>query len=487
VNAGEGRKAADAFRAALEFATDEDTAIRLQTRQAAELIRAAYVEDAMVVLRSLLPKVGVRVPENDAQAFRTLKQYYALLRTFGTRLPKWFVRPGKRHELLRRVNVLAQTSAPLCFVSLVQGNALNVQAVWHAVRSGEPRYLVMALTGLSALESIRGTRSMTRALDLIAQAEAIANPLDDPWMKGRTQLASGICYKATGNWKEGVERLETSMSTFAACTGVRWEIESAQMLRHDALYWMGEWDKLARELPARLAEAVQRGDQYSITHVVARFSPVLSMAADQLERARKEVDDSRRHLPKGFHLQHRLEVCARVDVELYGGNPAAATDCLNEAWPKLQPMMRVWQNGRIEMLFYRARIALALAAQLRNESSKQHALTRAHDDAAMLDTDAPWAAALASLVRAAVDHARRQDTDATIAALEACGQELRACHMHHYAAAADYRRGVLIGNEAGRDLVKSASDWMTAHNMSTAAKMADLLAPGPWTRRDTDA
>ena len=74
VNAGEGRKAADAFRAALEFTADEDIALRLQTRQAAELIRAAYVEDAMVVLRSLLPKVGVSVPETDAQAFRTLKR-----------------------------------------------------------------------------------------------------------------------------------------------------------------------------------------------------------------------------------------------------------------------------------------------------------------------------------------------------------------------------------------------------------------------------
>lgn len=487
VNAGEGRKAADAFRAALQFATNEDVAIRLQTRQAAELIRAAYVEDAMVVLRSLLPKVGVRVPETDAQAFQTLKRYYLLLRAFGTRTPKWFVRKRKRAELLRRVNVLAETSAPLCFVSLVQGNALNVQAVWHAIRSGEPRYLVMALTGLSALESIRGTRSMRRALNLIVQAETIADRLGDPWTKGRTQLASGICYKATGNWKEGVERLETSMATFAACRGVRWEIESARMLRHDALYWMGEWAKLARELPARLAEAIQRGDQYSITHVVARFSPVVSMAADQLDRARSEVEESRRHLPKGFHLQHRLEVCSRIDVELYGRNPGAAHDRLTEAWPKLQPMVRVWQNGRIEMLFYRARIALALAAQSNGESQAQHALNRALADAESLAAEAPWADALASLVRATVEHAGGRNASVTIAALDASREKLAACHMHHYAAAADYRSGILMGGDQGRELVKSASDWMTAQNMTNAARMADLLAPGPWMRREHDA
>ena len=479
-NAGQGHKAAEAFRAALEFATADEVAIRLQTRQAAELIRAAYVDDAMVVLRSLLPKVGVRVPETDAQALSTLKWYYALLRAFGTRIPKWFVRSDKRPELMRRVNVLAQTSAPLCFVSLVQGNALNVQAVWHAIRSGEPRNMVMALTGLSALESVRGTRSMSRAQTLIAEAEVIANTIGDPWTKGRTQLAAGICYKATGNWKEGVDRLDTAMATFAACTGVRWEIESAQMLRHDALYWMGAWDRLAGELPGRLAEAVQRGDQYSITHVVARFSPILSMAADQIDRARREVDESRRHMPKGFHLQHRLEVCARLDVELYAGNPTAAARCLTEAWPKLQPMVRVWQNGRIEMLFYRARVALALAVQPKSEQAKQADLGRAYDDAVILESDAPWAAALASLIRATVDHARGTNAADTIVALQAASQRLAECHMHHYAAAADFRRGMLMGTAEGRGIVEAASAWMASRNMTNPARMAGLLAPGPW-------
>jgi tetratricopeptide (TPR) repeat protein len=485
VNAGEGRKAAEAFRAALEFAPDEDVALRLQTRQAAELIRAAYVEDAMVVLRSLLPKVGVGVPETDAQAFRTLKVYYALLRTFGTRMPKWFVRPGQRRELLRRVNVLAATSAPLCFVSLVQGNALNVQAAWHAVRLGEPKHLVMALTALSGLESARGTRFTDRALALIAEAETLADRLGDPWMKGRTQLASGIFYKMNGRWKEGVERLEMSIATFAACRGVRWEIETANTLRYDALYWMGEWERMGRELPSRRTDAEQRGDRYTINTVSVRFGPVLRMATDQYDRARKEFDDSCRLLPEGaFVLLRRLEVCSGIDLELYGRNPMAAHHRLTEAWPKLAAMCRVWQNGRIEMLFYRARIALALAAQASSRAECEQALARALADADMFGPEAPWADALASLVRASVRHATGADTSATITALDASARKLAACHMHHYAAAADFRRGTMMRDEAGQDLVKSASEWMTAHNMMNPARMADLLAPGPWVPRD---
>jgi hypothetical protein len=217
VNAGSGGKAAEAFHEALKLASDRDDAIRIQTREAAELIRAAILHDATKVLLDLLPKVGVRLPENNQQAFRTLIRYYVLLRAVGTRVPRWFVSAKQRARLMRRVDVLAATSAPLSFVSLVQGNALNVQAVWHAVRSGEPKYVVMALTGLSALESIRGTRAARRARRLIAQADEVAARLGDPWTRGRTQLAEGIHYKANGQWTQGVERLETAMATFAAC------------------------------------------------------------------------------------------------------------------------------------------------------------------------------------------------------------------------------------------------------------------------------
>ena len=93
------------------------------------------------------------------------------------------------------------------------------------------------------------------------------------------------------------------------------------------------------------------------------------------------------------------------------------------------------------------------------------------------------ATALASLLRATVEHGREADTTATIAALDAAGKRLAECHMHHYAAAADFRRGTLVGGAEGREIVQTASGWMASQNMMNAARMADLLAPGPWTER----
>ena len=480
VNAGSGSKAAQAFHQALRYATDRDDEIRIQTREAAELIRAAILHDAKKVLLDLLPKVGVRLPENNQQAFKTIRRYYILLRALGTHVPRWFVSREQRAQLMQRVDVLSATSAPFCFVSLVQGNALNVQAVWHAIRSGEPKYLVIALTGLSALESIRGSRYAGRARRLITEAEAVAARLGDPWTRGRTQLADGIFYKANGEWESGVERLETAMATFAACRGVRWEIETAQTLRYDALYWMGDWGRLARELPARRTEAEQRGDQYTINNVAVRFGPLLRMASDQLELAKQEFEESRRRLPEGsFALLDRLETCSGIDLELYARNPEAASDRFEKAWPRLEPMCRVWQNGRIEMLFYRARIALALAAQARNETARSEAIARAEADARALDKEAPWAKALAQLLNATIAHARGE-SDTALATLEQAEISLNTGHMKHYVAAVQYRQGMLMGGDRGRALIDKATDWIHDHHMVNEARIVDLLSPGPW-------
>jgi hypothetical protein len=52
--------------------------------------------------------------------------------------------------------------------------------------------------------------------------------------------------------------------------------------------------------------------------------------------------------------------------------------------------------------------------------------------------------------------------------------------MNHLAAAAQYRRGGLIGGDEGRALASAASAWMQDQKIVNPARMADLLAPGSW-------
>jgi ATP/maltotriose-dependent transcriptional regulator MalT len=135
----------------------------------------------------------------------------------------------------------------------------------------------------------------------------------------------------------------------------------------------------------------------------------------------------------------------------------------------------VFQRARIEMRGYRARAALALAA-----GRDGTAFRRAEELAALLARErAPWADALAALVRATLTH-HRGSADAARMELEAAETLLAQCDMHHYAAAARYRRGCLTRGAAGRLVAQSAVDWMTAHRFVNPVRFADLFAPGRW-------
>src|SRR6185503_4134211 len=125
--------------------------------------------------------------------------------------------------------------------------------------------------------------------------------------------------------------------------GARWEIQTAQISLYDALYWMGEFARLAREVPARRQDAEQRGDLYSATHVIARLSPLVHLARDRVADARADAERglaqwSKRH----FALQHRFGVCTGVDIDLYNGDVAAARERLEKAWRALTPILMVF-------------------------------------------------------------------------------------------------------------------------------------------------
>jgi hypothetical protein len=125
------------------------------------------------------------------------------------------------------------------------------------------------------------------------------------------------------------------------------------------------------------------------------------------------------------------------------------------------------------MLFYRARIALAGACDAA-------ALRRAEGDARRLSKErAAWAEALALLIRATVAQARGEKSQA-VEKLQSAETALRECHIHHHAAAAQYRRGALIGGDQGRALVDAATEWMLRQQIANPARMVNLLAPGRW-------
>jgi hypothetical protein len=471
-NSGRGHEAALSFLDALDEPTT-DRSIQLERRAATELIRAGYLDQATEVLDRLLPKVGVRASRTDLSAFATLLFYRFLLLCRGVGFRE---RPESDipRDRLRQIDVLMSISEPLCLTSLIRGQALIAQGAWYALRAGEPHRAVRALTGLVASSSVAGTRAAGRTTRLLTAARRQAANMRDPWTTGRTMLAEGMVLKLSGQFQRAIEQLASALDNFAGCHGVRWENETAQNLMHDSRLWMGEWSHLSSELPARRQAAEQRGDLFAAAYLTARVSPVLRVAADRSDEAAAEVTASlTRWTKRFFNLQHRYALCTWIDIDLYNGNPRSAADRLTAAWPALRGILFVFQFARIEMIFYRARIALATARD-------PDALRRAEGDARRLSKEgAAWAGALALLIGATVAHGRGKTTVA-IDQLHSAETALRECHMNHLAAAAQYRRGGLIGGDEGRVLAGTASAWMQEQKIVNPARMADLLAPGSW-------
>ena len=475
-NAGRGREAATAYLDALKDATP-DMAIELERRAAEQLIRAGYLDQASRVLNSLLPRIGIRPARTDAGAFLGLVVRRLALAVRGTGF-------HERHERdvpldsLRRIDVLWSIGAPLSLVELARGNNLHLRGTHLVLRSGEPKRVVRALSTLACSSAIAGGRGDRRATSILERARQVAARLGDPASLAQTALAEAICHKVVGRWALARRHLEQAIEQLVPLPGVRWEVETARTLLHDTLFWMGDWKRLFNEMPARRQEAEDCGDLYSATHVAVRLTAIRHLAADEPDRARVEAAAGMARWPsQRFDLQHRWEVCSLLEADLYSGRAVDAWDRLQAAWPRLRWTMHAFQNARIEMRFFRARIALARAAD-----GEPGYLRKAAADAARLEgEDAVWATALARLVRASVSATSGSRREAA-SLLGTAAATLLDAGMAHYAAAAQYRRGQLLGDDEGRALQAEATRFFQDQTVVSVERITNLLAPGNWGR-----
>ena len=63
---------------------------------------------------------------------------------------------------------------------------------------------------------------------------------------------------------------------------------------------------------------------------------IVRLASDEPDRAREEMAGAMSRWSRGgYHIQHNDQAWATAEVELYGGNGAAAHELISEIWPAL--------------------------------------------------------------------------------------------------------------------------------------------------------
>ena len=478
-NAGRGAGAAKEYLSAAT-GSDPAVALELQRRAALQLLMSGHVDEGLAVLRTVLRAVGMTLARSPRRALLSLLFHRAQLWLRGLKFRERDANQVSGTDL-QRIDITWSVSLGLGMFDIIRSAEFQTRNLLLALRGGEPYRItrVLAVEAVQRLHSATpGRNSRGRSANLLKAADALARKLDNPqaigWM---FECKAAVAY-CEGRRKEAIAFSEQAEKIFRdQCTGVAWELDSAQIIHLSAFSYLGEIAELTRRLPLVLQEAQDRGDLYIATYLGSFVTPVVQMAADEPDEARRDLGQLLKQLtPQGFHVQHASRLHRLAEIELYSGNGHGACEHAAKLWSSAAGslLMRV-QHLRIVASDLRARGALAQAAR---SSDPAPLLRAAERDARRLEREkCPWSDALARLIRAGVASAHR-DATGSAALLAGAAAAFDALDMALHAAAARRRLGQLMGGDDGRAMVAQADAWMTAQMIKNPPRMTAMLVPG---------
>jgi serine/threonine protein kinase len=481
VGAGRGYEAANAYLAAAEGALAADK-LELKRRAADQLLRSGYVNEGFMVIRSVLDAIGMKLARTPLRALLSFLLHRAQIRLGGLRFRERDRTQISTEELVR-VDACWSVAIGLGVVDTIRAADFQARHLLLALETGDPLRIARALAVEVSYTSLGGPRTRPRTDRLAAVAEQVTALVNDPSAVALLALAKGTASYFQGRWtttRDLLGRAETILRE--QCTGVAWELDTAHLYLVLALFYLGDLRELRTRVPALLKEAEERDDLTGTTNLRTRVSYLISLADDDPEQARAEVQKGMARWPRHtFHTQHSWELYAQGEIQLYEGRCMAAWDQVSGSWPALRRsvLLRI-QNVRIESHYLRARCALGAALEAGTPPDRRLALHRAawRDIRRLAREHSPWAGALADLVGAAAATADGQ-RDAALRRLHSAETAFTALEMPLHAAVARRGRGALTGGDDGHALVQQADAWMHEQTIRSPAKFAAMLAPGP--------
>ncbi len=473
-NGGRGAEAAEAFLAATEGANTAD-ALELRRRAAECWLHTGHFNQGTDAIREVLASVGLSIAKTPRAALGSLLPRRLWLRVRGLGYKRRDPTQVAT-EVLTRIDILRSVASGLSLIDVIHGADFNTRHLLAALRAGEPHRVARALAIEAAQSSTGGGKTQARTLRLAKEATELATELADPHAIGLAKAVSGIGAFLRGEWRAARDLCgEAEQVLRDSTTGTTWEQTSAQSFGLAGMYYLGELRELTEIVPAKLREAEERGNLWFATGLRSWRTNVAWLALDNPDEARRQVELANRQWSReGFHLQHYYELLANGQIDLYIGNGRAGLERTDRDWNALAGslLLRV-QNIRVEAQHLRARCALAEA----KATGDKRLLDLASKAARTIARERmPWALAIARLVEASVVAVRGDPGSNN--ALAAAEQALIAADMHLYAAATKYRRGQLVGGDAGSKLAATAREQLVALGARNPERIADMIVPG---------
>jgi hypothetical protein len=351
-----------------------------------------------------------------------------------------------------------------------------------ALDLGEPVRLTMALGAWASRLSYKDDGQMRKARDLMRRAEEFLRHSPQAYTRGFIAQMWSIIELLGGNWRASQDWAGVALDVYRTqCTGVAWEIAAATSFLFTTRSLRGCWTENWQEMPALAQDARERGDRYaevSLRIMTGIYSSYI--ASDEPEEGEAMIDEWLAAWPnERFDMQRLSALTAKVEFDLYRGNPERAWDRIQTARPETNRsgamMLTMFRNFTEAQ---RGRVALALAATKGLARGRRPLIAVARKTAERLEkSPARYADGLALLLRAGLasmdgGHAEKRRL------LESAERELESADLIPYLSATRLRLAELQDGDQAVRSRRAAMEWMESQNIRRPECLVKVMLPG---------
>ena len=481
--AGKGPAAADVYLATAEGCAPGE-AVELRRRAAEQLLLSGHLDRGLAVIEDVLRAIGMRGTRSGRLGLLSVLAGRARVRARGLgHVPR--AEHVLSREELARLDTSWTIACSLGGIDVIRGADFQNEHLLLALRSGEPRRLLRALTLEASYSAIPGIGSERRIAQVLAVADALARTGADETAIAFLSVTRGVSAYLQGRLDEALVHLEGAAELLAhRGAGAVLETLTARRFLIACLFFLGRLRRLGELVPPLLADAEGTGNIYATMVFRTGYSSAAWLARDDVREASRQLVRAREEWSAGggFQLSHLNMLLAELYLDLYAGDCERARARLDEQWPAIREAQLLHVAvPRAQLLQLRAASGAAAAdrADARGERARAAALRReARTDVHRLGRERiararPWAALVdAALAWSSADEAR------TRRHLEDAIDEFDARGMQLYAAAARVRLGERTRHELGGAIARAGYDALGREGIVNPARLVEMLAPG---------
>jgi hypothetical protein len=474
-NAGRGAEAAAAYLAAAARAP-ADEVLDLRRRAATQLLWAGHFSDGTLALREVLREVDLRMPATPSEALSSLLWRRARLRLRGL---GWKRREASAlpPETLTRIDVADAATVGLAAVDSMRAAAFQTQQLQLALEAGEPRRVHRALCTEAIFLAMGGRRNAARVAGVLAIIAKLTDELDTPEARAGYAGTVGIAGFQLGQWRRCLEECRKAEAILRdRCTGVRWELSTAQIFAIYSESLLGEMRAFMPRVPVLVKESQERGDLYTQTILTTAVAHTAALVDDDPERGRREVAEAlaRWNVPDAMHAQHFQAIMSDLATDVYVGDGIKAYELIAGSWRAFQRSLILhMQTLRCVAHYARGRAALAAARQGRPEL-----LRVAAADARRLQREkVAYCVAVGTVLEGGV-RMLRGDRDGAARAYRQAATLCEGVEMRLHVAGVNWELGRIVGGDEGAALVAGAEAAMRAQGIRSPARMVTTFTGG---------